>query len=283
MTPRACSLAVPRLSGLAAEPSDKRHNNANGYVMTDEPTDKKAVQGRTLAGTVEIGKNALALLRDFVLFVLAMLLLVYPTKLNDILTRAGFEEGSIVGFKWKAKLIDSDAALKEAMVTINDLTAQLDKTSKALAEAQPKLTDPTTKESLARIEKENADLRVTSSRVQLSVARTIADNAPLVEAAQDAIATGSWGVVFSGDASIDGAKYEVNVVARKLGLRNAAIYYRQGVYRSVSLADDRSEAQESLSKAKQRRSDAYIVRMSSWCSRTEQRDGYRECVAPEGQ
>ena len=62
------------------------------------------------------GKNGLALLRDLMLFVLVVLLLLFPDKLNDILTRSGFDEGSIVGFKWKAKLIDSDLALKEARV-----------------------------------------------------------------------------------------------------------------------------------------------------------------------
>jgi hypothetical protein len=250
--------------------------------LAAKTSDEPAASTWTLAGAVEIGKNALALLRDFVLFVLVMLLLAYPAKLNDILTRAGFDEGSIVGFKWKAKLVDSDAALKEARATINDLTTQLNKTSAALSEAQAKLGDPATNASYARLAQENSALTTATAKVQSAVSRTIADNATLVQAAQDVVSGGEWAVVFSGDASLEGAKHEVEVVAPKLGVRRPAIYRRQGVYRSVLLADDRADAQEQLSRAKQRRADAYVVRMSAWCPTSEAREGFRECAADSG-
>ena len=54
-----------------------------------------------LEHAIIIGKDLFALLRDFSLFLLAALLLLFPAQLNDILMRAGFEEGSVVGFKWK--------------------------------------------------------------------------------------------------------------------------------------------------------------------------------------
>jgi hypothetical protein len=46
---------------------------------------------------VALGKDLVALLRDLVLFVLALLLLFFPATLNNVLTNAGFEEGSFVG------------------------------------------------------------------------------------------------------------------------------------------------------------------------------------------
>jgi hypothetical protein len=230
-----------------------------------------------LAAAIDLGKNGLALLRDFMLFLLILLLLLFPTRLNDILTRAGFEEGSIVGLKWKAKLIDSDVALKEARVVINDLTARLDATSQALMRAQAASADPATKVNVDQVAAANASVKATSASVQSTIGRTLAESAPLVQEAQGQLA-GQWGVVFGGDTSLNAARHEVDVIAPKLGLRNPAIFLRQRVYRSVSVADTRTEAEELLAKARQRRSDAYIVRMSSWCPDAQQRDRYRECL-----
>ncbi len=74
-----------------------------------------------------IWKDFVALLRDTILLVFGVLLLIFPTTFNGLLVNAGFEEGSVVGFKWKAKLVESDQALKEAQANITDLTAQNEK------------------------------------------------------------------------------------------------------------------------------------------------------------
>ncbi|HVG21192.1 MAG TPA: hypothetical protein VNI02_19245 [Blastocatellia bacterium] len=230
---------------------------------------------------VALGKDLVALLRDLVLFILALLLLFFPAKFNSVLSNAGFEEGSFVGFKWKPKLLDSDAALKEAQVLITDLREQNENMSKALADAQSKLNDPALKDKLAKLEEANKQLNIASSKVENSVASTIASNAPLVERVQNEVDTNTkWGVVFSGDATLDAARYEVETVAPKLGIPNVSIYFRKGSYRSVSVVDSRLEAQQVLPKAKQRRADAYIVNMSNWCPNINEKNGYRECTSP---
>jgi hypothetical protein len=248
-------------SGVKNGAKDKAKNSASNFVA--------------------LGKDLVALLRDLALFVLALLLLVFPTTFNTVLSNAGFEEGSFVGFKWKPKLLNSDAALKEAQALITDLREQNDKMSKALGDAQSKLNDPAFKEQLAKLEEANKQLNVASSKVEDSVASTIASNAPLVEKVQNAVDTNTkWGVVFSGDATLDGAKYEVETIAPKLRIPNASIYFRQGSYRSVSVVNNRPEAEQVLPKAKQRRADAYIVNMSNWCPNSNEKNGYRECVSP---
>lgn len=230
---------------------------------------------------IAAGKDLVALLRDLALFLLAALLLLFPSKLNTLLTSAGFEEGSLVGFKWKAKLVDSDTALKEARATITDLQTQLDKTSKALGEAHARLNDPALKDQLDKLQEENRQVNASSSKVEASVASTIATNAQLVEKAQTATGSGSaWGVVYSGDSSLADARYEVDVIAPKLGIPNASIYLRQGSYRSVSVLDDRRQAEQVLPKAKQRRPDAYLVNMSTWCPAANGKEGYKECATP---
>ena len=91
----------------------------------------------------------------------------------------------------------------------------------------------------------------------------------------------TWGVVFGGDSTLDAARSEVDVAARKHGIPNAAIYLRSGSYRSVAVGSaDRSAAQAILGRARQRRADAYIVNMNSWCPHPAARDGYTECVSP---
>ena len=229
-----------------------------------------------------LAKDLVSVLRDSALFILALLLLVFPTSFNSLLTKAGFEEGSLVGFKWKANLLDSDTALKEARATITDLKTQLDKTSQALAEAQTKLNDPTLNEKLAKLQEENKQVTNSSARVEASVSNTIAANAPLVEKAQTAVSnSGSWGVIFSGDTKIDDARYEAKTVAPKYGIPNPVIFLdKNGSYRCVSVVQSRSEAEQILPKARQRRADAYIVNMANWCPTSTDKGEYRECAVP---
>src|SRR5947207_6195399 len=72
---------------------------ANKTMPENSSTRSSAVER-----TVAVSKDIIVVLRDATLLGLAGLLLVFPARFNDLLVSAGFEEGSIVGFKWKAKL-----------------------------------------------------------------------------------------------------------------------------------------------------------------------------------
>jgi hypothetical protein len=87
------------------------------------------------------------------------------------------------------------------------------------------------------------------------------------------------GVVYGGDQTLDAAKFEIQTIAPKLGLTNAAIYYRQVSYRSVATTTDGLQAEQLLLKAKERRKDSYIVNMSTWCRDAAQKNGYFECAS----
>jgi hypothetical protein len=284
-----CELGDPMNNVDNADAQDKNKGTTppsnpedleNASAPADNKKEKKSASDRVASG-VAIGKDSIALLRDLALSVLVVLLLAFPTTFNNVLSSAGFEEGSFVGFKWKPKLLDSDAALKEAQVLITDLREQNNKLSEALGAAQSKLSDPALKEQYAKLEKENKQLNIASSKVENTVADTIKSNAPLVEKVQNAMDTKTkWGVVFSADGNLEDAKHEVNTVAPKLGIPNASIYFRQGFYRSVSVTNSKSEAEQILSKAKQQRSDAYLVSMSNWCANSNDKNDYRECVSP---
>lgn len=228
---------------------------------------------------VAVGKDAVTLLRDIALFILAFLLLVLPETFNGLLTKAGFREGSIAGFKWESTVKKNDEALVKANSLISELTNQNQNLTKLLGEAQATVGDSSLKQQIDQIQNKNAALTAASSDVEASVQSTLAENAQVLKQAQlGNDETAQWGVVYSGDADLESAKYEVGpAVAGRYQLPNASIFHRQGSYRSVSIVGSRTEAQQVLSRAKQRRSDTYIVNLRDWCPSSTQKEGYREC------
>lgn len=244
--------------------------------MSDEGNGKKT----SMSSMVAVSKDLVSVLRDSALLLLALLLIAFPTTLNSVLVKAGFVEGSFVGFKWKSNLVDSDAALKEARATITDLQKRNDEMTNVLARANSRLSDPSLKADIAKLVQDNKQLMVNTQQVQASVSSTITSNAPLVDRALAVTSADKWGVVWSGDGDLKGAKYEVDVIAPGLGLPNPSIYFRQGSYRSVSVVGDKQQADQILPKAKTRRQDAYIVNMATWCPVFNQKNGYFECIHP---
>lgn len=248
--------------------------------MTDT-NDKQRNNSFPLSKAVGTGKDFIALLRDAVLLLIAVLLIRWPQTFNSILVDAGFEEGSFAGLKWKAKLTQSDDALLKAQATIADLKDQNEKLNKALSETKSQIGSTDIKAKIANLEQLNIRVVSSSAKVQAAIETSISANAPLVQKIQSSTGTAvTWGVVYSGDQNLDAARYEIQTIAPKLGLTNAAIYYRQGSYRSVATTTDRLQAEQLLNKAKERRKDSYIVNMSTWCPSATQRAGYSECSNP---
>lgn len=241
--------------------------------MADEQT-----QGNKLS-FLGVWKDLIALVRDTILLALGVLLVAFPTAFNELLVNAGFEEGSVVGFKWKSKLVESDQALKEAQANITDLSTQNEKLTKALAELQAKSADSIGKKQLTELEEGNKKLKIASARVEANVQTTIAGNAVLVEKAlASSTSPVKWAVVYGSDTDLASAQYEIGTIAKKFDLSNSAIFSRQGLFRSVAIAADRSDAEQLLFKAKNRRGDSYIVNLEKWCPSTAQREGYVECA-----
>src|SRR5215212_3041290 len=105
---------------------------------------------------ISSGKDLVALLRDAFLFILIIMLIFLPERLNKKLTEAGFTEANIGGLKWQAETItDLSDVVNESQVTINNLQAQLDSTTKLLAEVQTKTSDPELKQKLEEAKKDN--------------------------------------------------------------------------------------------------------------------------------
>ncbi len=146
------------------------------------PDSSPATPSRATRG-ISLGKDLVALLRDAALFLLTALLILFPAQFNTILVNAGFEEGSLVGFKWKNKLVETNSALEDAQKTITSLQGKNDELVKALAEANSKLQDPALMQRLTQLGSENKTLKEATRQVQTNVSQTIASNIPLVEKA----------------------------------------------------------------------------------------------------
>lgn len=144
-------------------------------------------QANQLASGVAIAKDAFALLRDFALFAVAILLLIFPATFNSILTNAGFEEGSFAGLKWKRQFYDTDTALRTAQDTITSLQAQNSDLLKALTESKSGAPDLTQREELAKLASASRATTEAAKQVQASVGATLATNEPLVEKARAVI------------------------------------------------------------------------------------------------
>lgn len=229
---------------------------------------------------IAVGKDLSALLRDFVLLLIGGLLLLFPAYFNDVLVKAGFEEGSIIGLKWKAKLVQADEVLKEANVTITNLRKQLEETTAALVKARGDTASPEVKAKLEELESENRKAAEVATNVGKSVKNTLEANAPFVQRAQMALNQEStkWGVIFGGDTSIAAAQDEIKK-ARSLGFTGAQIFYRQESYRSVAVTESRAAAEQALPTARSIRQDSYIVNLDRWCPRPIDKGEYLECVS----
>jgi hypothetical protein len=148
--------------------------------MGDAPESKRA---NPLATGIGLAKDAFALLRDFTLFAIAVLLLLFPTKFNAILADAGFVEGSFAGMKWQRQFDGTNTVLattKEAIARLEGQNAILLKALKSKAAT----SDAKQREELARLESLNQEASDAAAQVQASVGATLASNEPLLAKAR---------------------------------------------------------------------------------------------------
>jgi len=84
-----------------------------------EPTELR--QAASLADSVAVGKDLVAMLRDVALFIVVLALFVFPVELGQRLEEAGFDGLDFGGISWRASIEDTDLALREADQTISNL------------------------------------------------------------------------------------------------------------------------------------------------------------------
>ena len=89
-----------------------------------------------MSGFVDNAKGLISIVRDGLITLILITILAVPSFVNGRLTAAGFYEGDIGGFKWKAAVEDNNKQLNEATSVIESLQQQIATTQTALKKSE---------------------------------------------------------------------------------------------------------------------------------------------------
>ncbi len=120
-------------------------------------------EAAAISGKMESIRSAVNLTRDGLLLIVLLLLMVFPTTFNGILTKAGFTSASILGFDWEKKLEAAAKETEDAKAEVQNLNAKLDTQAGAVEQVAQQLTDPAARERAGQVAR---DLRASQMRVQ---------------------------------------------------------------------------------------------------------------------
>nr|WP_295110887.1 hypothetical protein [uncultured Caulobacter sp.] len=244
-------------------------------MTTQEPTTK------AVDDYVNTGKNLLALLRDFVLVIIFLMLLTAPGFVGKRLAEAGFTKGKFLGIEWESKAADFnklDTQLKDANLVIAQQSEQLKKNAEILKQFAG--DQPAKSKEILALSKKNEEVLATAKTANTAISSTIAKVAPIAEEAEKIVTTDQqWAVVFSGNSNLEGGQYERQTSARLYGVAGSQVYYRAGSFRVATLINNRSDASAIIKKLRPRYPDAYVVNFKTWCpnSKAVEGKGYYAC------
>ncbi|MCW9000160.1 MAG: hypothetical protein OQK04_15740, partial [Kangiellaceae bacterium] len=160
-------------------------------TQNSQSQSESSTQTSLVSRLISVGKDLVALLRDSTIFILTVLLIVFPSKFNSILVAAGFEEGSFVGLKWKSNLEVTNEQLDQANEQITVLQAENDELLTALDIAKQQLEQANGDNDggeltlrIAELEKQNVQLKSDTQKIQSSVSQRVKSNLDFMQVAK---------------------------------------------------------------------------------------------------
>lgn len=121
-------------------------------------------------------KDFLSLLKDGLLLILFLLLIFFPSYFNRMLERAGFTEGSLMGFSWKQKAIESKAVADSshqiavnAGIQMEQMQERLDSISKKLVTLSATTNSPAISNITETINASKAELKLSNMELKKDV------------------------------------------------------------------------------------------------------------------
>ncbi len=121
-------------------------------------------------------KDFLSIFKDAVLIALFLLLICFPALFNGILERAGFTEGSLMGFSWKQKaqqskeVADSSQQIAlQAGLDMEQMQQRLDSISKKLVTLSATTNDPAVENITQSIDASKAQLKISKMELRRDV------------------------------------------------------------------------------------------------------------------
>ena len=229
--------------------------------------------------TAENAKNTLGVARELMLVILLLLLILFPKVVNSRLLTAGFTKADIAGLHWESVQKASEQA-GEASQQIQTATQRIDSVQKDLDTLAARSNDPEVKTEVKRLKAELDQSAQTTRNAETDLQASLATQESVLQYArpQNAVDTGTWGVVISADKDTQEAQFEVKR-AQQLGYQNARLYARDNWLRTVVEFPNVTDAQAALPALRSKiRNTIYLVEMSKWCPiRKETSPGVLQC------
>jgi hypothetical protein len=114
---------------------------------------------------LESVRSGLNLARDGLLLLVLLMLMVFPTTFNGILTKAGFTSASILGFDWEKQLEAAQQETQTARNEIQRLNKDLGTQAGALEQVAQQATDPAARERAGRVARDLRASQVTAQKL----------------------------------------------------------------------------------------------------------------------
>jgi hypothetical protein len=193
-------------------------------------------------------KNAVAALRDLVIFALFVLLLVSPATIKERLERAGFQKANIAGFEWQAEGLKTAAEqTKSAGQQVEQASKEYEALLGRLKELETKVTSPEAKAAVRAINETAVQSKEQLESADKVLKRSLATQQDIVaQVSPGSVAAAGW--VYLGKISedksqwIEGSPKTVQAVPPQ-DLRGAKLAVRDDVYiRADSSQSARSSA-----------------------------------------
>jgi septal ring factor EnvC (AmiA/AmiB activator) len=126
-------------------------------------------------GIIEQLKGLVTFLREAIIVIVLILLLVFPTTVNSVLTKAGFTQASIAGFTWQRELEAAVQTTQDANQSVSKLENELQSTSAELEQIRTAAnTPPAVREQISalstRLQRTQSETRAVKDNLQNSLA-----------------------------------------------------------------------------------------------------------------
>jgi hypothetical protein len=140
---------------------------------------------------IQIFKDILASVRELFILLIFIFVLFFPEKVNTMLLNAGFTEGDVGPFKWKAKVETLNNDSRKVGTLVSQITDEkIPLINNAIESLEKKIKDPALMDSLQNIKKElsgiktvtrKADDLIQSSIIQQETILNFDNGEPTVE------------------------------------------------------------------------------------------------------
>ncbi len=122
---------------------------------------------------LESARAFLNVARDGILLIVLLMLLLLPTKVNEVLTKAGFTSASIMGFEWQRKLEQATKETETAKDDVQRLNTELAAQTARMVEIADQVREPETRRKATELAQQIKASQSTADRIGKQLDRNL--------------------------------------------------------------------------------------------------------------